>query len=482
MRSSALADHKCAGVAEGGILMDVAGALPVQESFRDRCVQLSAICLFAALVFVPFQQGLTIDVGFPLKISEPLAIVGILLAIIGHPTRLFAGRGAWIVGALLGVTLISSIWNGIVTDLAFINDAYPRGLIFDLAQYTAYAILALVFALALSAMLKPADVLSAFGWAVRLVVIYCLIQLVAWFVFSSPLEIIGGNVQLGSQYGMKMPRNGPLREGNYLGLFAVVSVFLLVRARDAIGVACAVALIIYSQSTGALVGLCVGIVAGIILRPTWRKAILLAVCVVMASGVVALVPALRRVAVGQLTKLGLIPNTLGDSYAYSLRSRSVNAETGFRMIGENPVLGVGQGRYAYHYESYLDRTGLPTNFGATYVRPIANNVYAQIAAETGVVALILFIALLVALLIRLRRSSSALVGAASAICVGAIAFPAWTNLMLWAAIAACMTCAVPSGNNHGCADELATTRRARNRAERSRQWSVEIAPGYRPVT
>lgn len=449
------------------------------RSFRNRCAHASAMFLFSALIFIPFQQALTLDIGFPLKISELLAAIGILLALIGAPTRLFLGRGAWIVAALLGITTVSSLWNGIATDFSFTSDAYPRGLSFDLIQYTIYAFFALVFALSVSSMLKPATVLNAFGWAVRLVVIYCAIQFIAWLVFSNSLEFIGGNVQLGSQYGIKLPRNGPLREGNYLGFFAVVCAFFLVRARDAVGVVGAVALVFYSQSTGALVGLCVGIIVGIILRPTWRKAVSLGSCLAIASGVVALVPALRHVAIGQLTKLGLIPNNLGDSYVYSLRSRSVNAETGFRMIGENPVLGVGQGRYAYHYDSYLDRTGLPENFGTTYVRPIANNVYAQIAAETGVIALMLFAALLLALLFWLRRTSSALVGAAAAICVGVIAFPAWTNLMLWAVIAACMACARHFDDEDENSDAPPSTRRARAGYERSRRWTVDLFPDRR---
>ena len=107
-----------------------------------------------------------------------------------------------------------------------------------------------------------------------------------------------------------------------------------------------------------MAGVFVGIVAGVILRPTWRKLIVAGLIAAVAVLTAFVVPAVNRLVRGQLTKLGLIENEFGPSYTYSLRHRSVQADTGFAMAEDKPILGVGQGRYAYYFDEYLDRTGL----------------------------------------------------------------------------------------------------------------------------
>lgn len=392
--------------------------------------------LFLAVVLIPFQQALTLEIGFPLKASEILAGLGIVATLVERRLRAFDAVGSRLVLALAGVTLLSSAWTALTTDGFIQSEAYPHGTLFDLLQYTAYALLALLLFLALRSVLPAERITAALGWALRLAAIYTVIQFAVWLAGSTALEFVNGNVQLGSQYGIRLPRNGPMREGNYLGFFAVACGFVALRARHWWNLAIAVALVLYSQSTSAIMGVAAATIAIILLRPARRKLLIGGIALLAGTLIAVLVPPVNRFIVGQMTKLGLIENTLGASYGYSLRARTANAQAGFSMALENPILGVGQGRYALHYWEHLDKSGLPASFGANNPRPIANNVYAQIAAETGLVALLLFAALLIYLLLRARRDSDGALGLVAVIMVGLIAFPAWTNLMAWTIIAA----------------------------------------------
>jgi O-antigen ligase len=78
------------------------------------------------------------------------------------------------------------------------------------------------------------------------------------------------------------------------------------------------------------------------------------------------------------------------------------------------------------------------------VRPIANNVYAQIAAETGFIALLVFVGLLGYLVFQARKESDATLGLIVATAVGLIAFPAWTGLPIWTVIGAVIVLVSPA--------------------------------------
>jgi O-antigen ligase len=401
--------------------------------------------LWAAVAVLPFQQGLTLNVGFPLKATEILAAAGILLFVIERRRSLLRRHGPLrerpetvVVTALATVVLLSTVWALVTSPHTPASDAYPRGIVVDLLLYTSYAGLALGLCLTLAGALSWTAISAALGVAVRLAAVYCVVQFALWAIDVNWLEAVNGNVQLGSLYGVALPRNGPFLEGNYLGFFATTSLFVMARARDHVGVVVAAAMVAYSSSTSAIVALMAAVVVMVVLRPTLRRVLVLGAVAVVGVVFSLVVPPVSRFVLAQVTKLGLVENTLGDSYGYSLRTRTANAETGFSMALDHPLLGVGQGRYALHYWEYLDLTGLPPHFGQRAVRPIANNVYAQLAAETGFIALALLIALLGLLLIRAWFDTRATIGLVVVIAIGLIAFPAWTNLVAWTMIAACL--------------------------------------------
>lgn len=392
--------------------------------------------LWLAIVCLPLQQALTLSVGFPLKLTEVFAIAGLVAAVVQQRRGYFVLPSTWMIAGIAAVTLLSTVWTALAPDPANPPPrAYPRGLMLDLFLYTGYAALAMAFCIAVAVLVPATRLVSAVKIAVRLAAAYTALQLVLWVFSSNFLTHLNGNLQLGALYGIQLPRNGPFLEGNYLGFFAAAAIFVVVRGKDWWGLGLALALFFYSQSTGAFVAIAVALVAVVLLRPRLRT--ILFACAVGVIGIVIalVVPPANRFVVAQLTKLGLIENNIGVAFGWSLRGRTANAETAFSMAADNPFFGVGQGRYAAHYWQYLDLSGLPSNFASWVVRPIANNVYAQIAAETGLVALALFIALLGYLMFRARAESGTALGFIVAVAVCIIAFPTWTGLPLWTMLA-----------------------------------------------
>ncbi|MFT0138599.1 O-antigen ligase family protein, partial [Alcanivoracaceae bacterium MT1] len=319
----------------------------------------------------------------------------------------------------------------------------------------------------------PQLLLRALGWAVRLAVLYACVQLAFWYFDSAWLSAVNGNTQVGTQYGVSLPRNGSMREGNYLGVFSVVSVFLLAYRRDGLGVILALLLLAYTQSTGAMGGLLIGVVLGVILRPTLRRMLISIAVAAVVLLVVLTIPAANRLMRGQLTKLGLIENEFGPSYTYSLNHRTAQADTAFSMAVDNPVVGVGQGRYAYYFDEYLDRASVPSNFGDNWSRPIANNVYAQLSAETGIIALLVFASIIIILAVSAIRRSSTLTAAVVALATSIVAFPAWTNLFLWGLIGIVLNVT----STAEAAASRAQLRRENRRGARLRAWSLRAIPG-----
>jgi O-antigen ligase len=74
----------------------------------------------------------------------------------------------------------------------------------------------------------------------------------------------------------------------------------------------------------------------------------------------------------------------------SLRGRASELLVGLQMFREHPILGVGVKNYAVYYQSYSRRLGLDPR---TTARD-AHNLFIEVAAETGIVGLLVFLAII----------------------------------------------------------------------------------------
>lgn len=412
--------------------------LDVRESHPVRDKLLPAEWLmYVAVVSIPFQQAFTAQVGFPLKISELAGLLAVVLFMAEGRKPAFHFRGG---GKLLIISVILALSAAVnVTRELPLNNpqGYGRGLTADIIQYMAYGGVVIVVCWFAATRLGPERIAAGFSKAVRLAAIYCGVQLVLFLSGGSALlGAINGRTQSGSAYGIRLPRNGPFLEGNYLGFFAGVAFFIALRRKDKLGTVLALACLLYSQSTTGVLGVLAGLLLIALLRPTGKLVTVLAFLGLAGAAAVSLVPAASSYVSQQLGKLGLVdPDGLSRNIGYSLLSRTVNADTGFSMTLDNPLLGVGPGRYGAWYESYTDYSELPVNFNSGVERAIANNSYIQIFAELGVIAGCAFVFLLAGLLWRLWKAQRSDLALAVFLVVGLNATPAWTGLPIWFAIA-----------------------------------------------
>ena len=406
--------------------------------------------LYVAVVAVPFQQAFTVNIGFPLKISE--VAVGLALAVLFLQWRAPKSRmtGQGLIGILLLIVLISTGFHLLLPIPGPSGPAYPQGLTFDIIQYCAYGVVVIAAAWAAATRLGPEWISRALAIAVRLAALYSLLQLTLRLAgVDAALTAVNGASQIGTLYGIDLTRNGPFLEGNYLGFFAGVSLFICLKRKDTLGVVASLFCLFYSQSTTGLVGLVVALLVISLTRPSSVIAVILSTLGLVAVFAVAFIPTVNEFVTRQLAKLGLVDaSQFSANINYSRRSRTVNTETGFTMGTENPLLGVGPGRYGYWYDEYTDFTGLPANFNSNIIRPIANNSFAQIYAELGAIAFIVIVLLFLAVLWKLRRAHFADLAMVVFVIVGMNATPAWTVLPIWFAIAY-LTTVRPDSNKPG---------------------------------
>ncbi len=137
---------------------------------------------------------------------------------------------------------------------------------------------------------------------------------------------------------------------------------------------------------------------------------------------------LGTVVVGARGGLGRVgPHLAGLTGAFGSRNASVSPEEAGKlpasvvsvlgrraiwyntlaMVNDHPVVGVGLGNHAVHYPRYARRAAIDPLFGPATQLDYVHNDYLQVAAELGLPGLVLVAALVVGILLALRRIAAA---------------------------------------------------------------------------
>lgn len=398
--------------------------------------------ILLAIVFMPFQYALTISIGFPLKISEVLAALGIAAYLLGPSRRRIRPDFATLLVVLLMVALtFSAVANFAPVEIIGAAIGYGRGMRQDLILYAAFA----VFAVAFWAVARRVDrillirAVIASIWTCGAAV---LLQWAASITGSAGVIAALGFRTAGVGGDTGSLRSGPFLEGQHLGFFAGAALIVAIYRRSWAAAAVAVASILYSESTTAYVGLAVGVLLLIILRPHARVLIPAAAIALVGTIVVLVWEPVRETLGRQLAKLGF--TEFAPDYLYattSINIRSAKAEIAFRMMGDNPWFGVGPGRFGAHFGEYANDYTLPWVYYTGVTRPIAENAYGHVAAELGVLALIVFVALIIYVVIRNRVEPPVFVILAGYIAVSIATQSSWTFMPIWVFLA--ILCARP---------------------------------------
>jgi O-antigen ligase len=410
------------------------GALAYEAPSTGGVRRALALLVVATL---PFALGLTIDLRFPLKIYEVALGLAALtcLADLRIPSIPAARRAALPLVGLLGFALAVLLihawapprgleWTEFETRFGPLGDGITKIL---------YIILALFgfFLVAWQSYRDEDAVVRA--WLLGA----CMAAAYAWYLILSsltglePFLLPGITEPQRITFGdLVLMRAGPFAEGNYFGLYLVLStaVALYAGRRGLALILSATALTTFS--TVNVLGLVI-LWTLVLVRPAHRN---VRISRKVLYGVVAL---LVIAAVGAaLVATGYLQNVvLGKLSGQDVGSRLERlnqALTGLQMFWAHPIAGVGLSQYGYYYDRYqFVSVALPID--PVLAKHIANNVYIELLAELGVVGLLLFVAFLIQIwrqtkAARLRPLRYGLVSLLLAL----NAFPTVSVMFLWA--------------------------------------------------
>ncbi|MBG6085441.1 O-antigen ligase family protein [Zhihengliuella flava] len=397
--------------------------------------------VFLCLVFLPLQKALTIEAGFPLKISEILLFFALISLWSGH------SKSGWqssprlktmtlVLGLLVSVVCASVMWNLLVP---LPNDDFPgfdRSLTLDILLYGFYSVMVAIFWLVVSRQ-SSRVVGVGVSWATRLAALFCAVQIILYnFSDFDTMRLLNMELVVGGAYGEPFPRNGSFHEGNYLGAFAAAVLLILLRRRDWWGALLGLGMLIYSQSTGAIVAVMVGILIAFMMRPRALWQLVATGITLIGLALAYVVDPVREYLAFQVSKL----TTLGeDSVAVGEAGRSIviregKWETALKIASDSPVLGVGPGRYGVWFHEKYDASLFPSDYQFSNGRAIAENAYGQVVAELGFIGLLIFLAFLILHLLAGSRLGFWEVAVAGTTIVTLWTAPSWTTLTYWMAL------------------------------------------------
>lgn len=199
--------------------------------------------------------------------------------------------------------------------------------------------------------------------------------------------------------------SGPIGEQNRYAQSMLVIVPLalaLARARTSgriwplLAVLPIVAAVALTGSRGAVLGLLVTLMVMAYLRLVSIRSVVVVVIAGMLA--VSILPGYRDRVVSAFTAVEGIEGEQADVDGSTL-SRVTQNLSAVDMFADHPILGVGPAGYPRQYEHYAERVGIRVKDQARQ----PHNLFLGKAAETGLIGLVTFMAIPVAVLLRLER-------------------------------------------------------------------------------
>ncbi|MDX6471568.1 MAG: hypothetical protein QOK22_384 [Gaiellaceae bacterium] len=383
--------------APGTLAVGVAAALAAAAAAAIAFRLVPWLLPVAALACVPARIGVHAG-GAGSKLLVPLYVVVLGAAMLlgwelwrGDRRVRELGLAQWPLAAFVA-------WVGV--SLAWSKDVHEGGIAL-LAFYLPFTILALAVArLPWSTLGLRVTYVAATAMALVLAAVG-FYQYQTRDIFQNP-KVINSNA-----YAQYFRVNSVFWDPSVYGRFLVVSIVpslvLLVHARvrrlAPIVVAAVVVLwlgLLISFSQSSFAALLVAAVGACIVAWRWRALVAVAVAVFVLAGIAVSAPTLRA-SIQHHTSSGLNSATSG---------RSSLVANGVRIAAAHPLAGVGVGGFKRAYAERVRKfKGNDPKLAASHTTPVT------VAAEGGIVGLVLYLALLGALLLQaFRRADRSLAG------------------------------------------------------------------------
>jgi len=196
--------------------------------------------------------------------------------------------------------------------------------------------------------------------------------------------------------------SGPVGDPNYYAMLMLVLVPLALERvfdeqRPVLRLAALFALVIialsviFTYSRGGFVALAVAVLAWFVFYPPRVSTIPFLLLAGIAF--LLLIPKEYMARITTLTELVTAPSVGFRTQDISLRGRATETLAGLEMFRQHPLLGVGFANYTEHYLAYAKNLGL----APTATVRAAHSLYIEVLAETGLIGVSAFFALLVAM-------------------------------------------------------------------------------------
>ncbi len=398
------------------------------------------------LVTLPFTSSVTLPVGFPLKIYELVGLVAVFGMFAAGQVNL-AGRSRvpmlWLL-FLFGTLFPAAYGLQLITDqrgslLEWATGRY-NPLVNTLFHYVylAFDIFLLVLVVDLLGKGRISTRQFVRFWLIGtcLAVAYAvLLNLVTMVGLSPQLLLRWDEVQYMTIGGVNIARTGPFKEGNYFGLYLLLSMVLALwasqqyRERFYTWLVPIIALgALITASPAAILGLLVLVVVAMLMgwgTPMLRLATaggsVLVVVILVQSGLL-----LNFVDKFSLILFGGVTDTRNVSMVQRL-NESYHA---WLMFLDHPW-GIGIGNFGYLFGKYPDLyTWMQSDFVS--LKHIVNNVYLEVLVEHGIILFGVFVYILAfqAQRLALARQWLILIGF-GLLCGYFLVFPTYRLSLIW---------------------------------------------------
>jgi O-antigen ligase len=387
-----------------------------------------------AVATLPFTYAFTLDLSFPLKIYE-IALALVLLTYLSE-LRLPLAPGAsnvfrrlaWFTVAAAMLTLVrftlpaeggSSVDFGArfgpagdaVAKLLYLGLGVAGFLLFSRAAYA-----------------DEPRYLRAWRIGAAAAAAYSWYLFAAGLIGVDPVLLPGiADPKHFSVAGKTFVRSGTFQEGNYLGLFLLVSVGIaLYEGRRLLAAILSLTVLLTFSTVNTLA---LAVFWTIVWMRSHAGAAMRRRARVVALGIfIGLIVLFVLYQTGYLESV--IIGKLNTEELGSRVKRIAFMVAGLRMFADHPVLGVGISQFGYFYNAYqpLGLSGV-----AETVKLIPNNIYVELLSELGIIGFALFAAFLWAVYRRLRAPELApLRWTLIALLFSWNGFPTYTVMFLWA--------------------------------------------------
>ncbi|WP_448699633.1 O-antigen ligase family protein [Mucilaginibacter sp. AW1-3] len=384
------------------------------------------------LFFLPFSQALSINILFPLKLSEIFLILWVIFNVItGKLLHKKLSKPIFITCfAFVVIVFVSVVIN------AFYKYPYKLDLsnsridpLVDSVLKFIYIVLAFAaMFLTYSAFKDNERYIKYFFWGAVAASMY------AWYLFVSgllrlPVFLLPGmepDPQKG--FGNIIIRAGTFKEGNYMGFYLFISGVLAIYYKKTRLAILFFLTIITAFSTTAI--FCSFLFLLIFIYQKYKQykrklflgmisiVVLLAVLINFSDG-------FKKIFYNKI--FGTADTVEDRNDIYSKTERLNFTLVALEMAWDNPFLGVGAANFSLHYNHYNQIAIFDRN-----AKTIPNNIYVEILSEYGGLAFITFFVFIYFVFKKAnKKSSDILVAGLLSSLIYFFAFPALTMLFIW---------------------------------------------------